>query len=193
MPSLRKRRKTFRRYSIRKVPTGTRVGRKDEEAFEVPEHPQVQELGDQREREIHRIIGGQYKEARQVYDLELDNPTLTLPEVVTMNWLNAQSVNYVPQAYVMGGRSRQGGQVPDFLVRFGPDWAAWLVQGNWYHSSSFQQQYLQEGRDLAAKLALEGSRYAGFQIKKVVTLQEEDIYKERPLIFDLAMAGQELP
>lgn len=165
---------------------------RDSLEFEIPEHPLVEELGNPRVREIQRIIGGERKEAEQIATLEGGYPASTLPELVTMNYLNSLRVSYVPQAWVLGGRSRKGGQVPDFLVQNGGSWNAWLVQGSWYHNSEFQRRYMQEGRDMAARLALKGSTYEGFPIQEVVTLEEEDIYNKRPLVFELAMAGQEL-
>lgn len=189
--TLRQRRKTFKKWTVKDFPKKRRKSKKAAE-FQIPERPQVEELGNPRVREIHRIIGGQFKEAEQVATLEQNNPSSTLPELVTMNWLNGQGVIYVPQAYVLGGRSSRGGMVPDFLVRFKANWSAWLIQGSWYHSSEFQQRYMQEGRDITARLTLKGAAYAGYLIEEVVTLDEEAIYEDRPLIFELAMSGQSL-
>lgn len=188
---LRKRSKRLRR--TRYSPRDRSDRRPPELEFQTPRHPQAEDLGNPRVREIVRIIGGDQKEAEQIATLEANNPTHTMPELVAMNFLNGANAAYTAQPAVFGGRRQEGGLVPDFLVMAGGGWNAWLVQGTFYHSSGFQERHLQQGRDAAAKLRLEGAEYAGRRIQRVITLNEDRIYEDRPFIFELAMLGQEMP
>ncbi len=49
---------------------------------------------------------------------------------------------------------------------------AWLVQGSYYHSDSFQNKWGQEGRDALAKLRLLGAYVNGVRIEMVIELQK---------------------
>lgn len=191
MPSLRRRTKRYRRYSKPK-PRKEQKPREDL-GFDVPKHPLVEDIGDPRIREIMRGTNSSEKEAKSILTLEGQFPSHTMPELVAMDWLNGAQADYVSQASVMGGRRQRGGMVPDFLVRQGGHWNAWLIQGDYYHSSGFQERYQQQGRDMVAKLRLTKSYFAGVTIERVITMNESQIYDEKPLIFQLAMLGQELP
>ena len=155
----------------------------------------------EREREepelnrITRILGGTgdaHRTAQRVLKLQKEEPAATLPELVTYDWLKSQSMRFVFQASMMGGRSAKGGMLPDFLISKGAWGLAWLIQGDYYHSAGFQSKFTQSDRDIIAKIKLKGQMYQGIRIDQVVDLWESDIYSKRPHIFWLAIAGLEI-
>jgi hypothetical protein len=157
----------------------------------------VEEIVDARVNEILRYLGGRqsdYVLAKRIAKLErtVDG---TLPELVAYDWLTRRGIQFHFQANVLGGRRIAGGAVPDFAIRRGGGWQVWLIQGTYYHGAAFQLRHGQEGRDVTAKLKLLGSTYLGLRIEQVVMVQEAHIRNpaSRRMVFDLALAGQELP
>lgn len=140
--------------------------------------------------EIAREIGGPeaQKVAAQVWNLFQKYPGATLPEMVTMEWLDREGQPYEFQVPVSGGH-KKGGVVPDFMIPNGSGADIWLIQGDYFHSAEFQARYRQEGRDALAKMRLLGQTIKGRKILRVVELEESDIYKLRPQIFRDALAG----
>ena len=160
--------------------------------FDPPAMQGIHETVDPLFARIHKTLGGASKDVsltKRVITLMGSNPQGTLPELVTMDWLNANQYPYEFQAQVWGGRSRRGGMLPDFVIFTGGYAIAWLVQGEWHHSASGQATRNQTGRDMFARLRLMGAMVNGVRIEMVVELWEQDIYKQRPEIFIHAMSG----
>jgi len=126
---------------------------------------------------------GSEKDAKRMATLAEKYPSATLPELVTLDWLQRNGYVYEFQAPIFGGK-QAGGTVMDFLVFQGNEALAWAVQGEYWHS-----QKKMVNRDKAIFLRLLGATVSGFRINAVVELWEEDVYSRRPLIFYQAMAG----
>ena len=144
--------------------------------------------------QIRRQIGdhpGDEKVARAIVNLKKTWPRGTVPELLTYNWLEANSYDFSYQAAAFGGRL-SGGMMPDFIIKVGGKGLAWLVQGSYYHSVHFQRAHAQDDRDIVAELRLKGQYVGGVRIESVVSLFEEDIYDRRPDVFNLALGGQNL-
>lgn len=156
----------------------------------------VDEIVDARVNEIMRYLGGRqsdYALAKRIAKLEKQVDG-TLPELVAYDWLTKRGIVFHFQANVLGGRRIAGGAVPDLAIRKGGGWQVWLIQGTYFHSAAFQLRHGQEGRDVGAKLKLLGSTYLGLRIEQVVFVHETHIRNPitRRIVFDLALAGQEL-
>lgn len=126
--------------------------------------------------------------AKKMLKLQQSHVTATLPELVTMDWLDTNKIDYEFQVSLFGGRSRAGGgTVLDFLVFDGGEAMAWPVQGEYWHSLS---TVARRDRDIFMKLL--GADVRGYVIRAVVMLWEQDIYDKRPGIFQQALAGRSL-
>lgn len=168
--------------------SGIKQSKKGRYSLEV-ETPERVDLSDAqtREREIHRILGNKSEDgplAKRLTTMEGYMQDASLPELVTYDWLKANNTNFSFQ-------TREGGRgiIPDFVIYQGNVGAAWLVQGEYYHSREFQESKGQVGRDMAALLQLKGKYFNGVRITNIVELWESDIYNDRPAIFEFAMAG----
>ena len=111
----------------------------------------------------------------------------TIPELITLDWLEQKKIPHHFQAFVYGGRNRAGGVVPDFLVWPGGRGIAWFVDTLYWHSKP----------EIAASDAVDrqlilGGFFEGIRIETVVALWETRIYTDRPAVFDAAMNGIEL-
>jgi hypothetical protein len=138
--------------------------------------------------ELIRDIGDE-KTAKRVRALQQEFPNGTVPELVTMDWLQQNKYYYIYQGMLFGGRARSGGLVPDFVVQTGgPEGAAWQVMGTYWHASSAEKQM----SDAEAALRLLGQVIGGIRIGRVINLRDVDIYTRRPLVFQLALAGVSL-
>jgi hypothetical protein len=127
------------------------------------------------------------KTAKRVAHLMEQYPNGTIPELVAMDWLNQNQVQYEYLAQVRGGRSRLGGVEADFLIQAGGVGLVWLINGNYWHSRPEVAE-----SDVVDKLRFLGSTYHGIRIEKVCALWERRVYEDRPQIFELAMVGIEL-
>lgn len=124
--------------------------------------------------------------AKKMLKMQQSYVTATLPELVTMDWLNANKIEYEYQVSLFGGRSRRGGgTVLDFLVLYNGEAMAWPVQGEYWHS---QKSVAMRDRDIFMKLL--GAEVRGYTIRAVVELWEQDVYDKRPMIFQQALAGR---
>lgn len=112
----------------------------------------------------------------------------TIPELVVYDWLTENHISFSFQAFVYGGRNKRGGVVPDFLVWPGGRGMAWFIDTNYWHSLPEKQ-----ASDAADRLRILGAVIEGIRIEKVVTLWEDNVYQQRPIVFQLALAGVELP
>lgn len=126
--------------------------------------------------------------AKKMLALQKHHITATLPELVTMDWLDQSKIDYEFQVSLFGGRSRAGGgTVLDFLVYDGGEAMAWPVQGEYWHTLKTVDR-----RDKEIFLKLLGADVHGTTIRAVVELWEQDIYDKRPMIFQQALAGRSL-
>jgi hypothetical protein len=139
--------------------------------------------------ELTRKIGDAAA-AKRVRGLQVQFPNGTVPELVTMDWLNAGKYRYIYQGQLYGGRSRAGGLLPDFVVQTGGGYGmAWQIQGDYWHDKrSVEKQF----KDNADNLRLLGQNVGGIKISKVIPVFESDIYNRRNTVFTLALAGVSL-
>lgn len=124
--------------------------------------------------------------AKKMLAMQKHYITATLPELVTMDWLDQNRITYEYQVSLFGGRSRAGGgTVLDFLVIDGGEAMAWPVQGEYWHT---MESVARRDKDIFMKLL--GAEVRGYTIRAVVLLWEQDIYDKRPMIFQQALAGR---
>lgn len=112
----------------------------------------------------------------------------TRPELVVYDWLEQNNIQFEFQAFVYGGRNRAGGIVPDFIVWPGGRGLAWFIDTNYWHTRPDVR-----ASDVSDRIRLLGAVVSGHRIEKVVALWEDNIRFQRPLVFQLAMNGSELP
>jgi hypothetical protein len=125
--------------------------------------------------------------AKRVRQLQVEYPQGTVPELVTMDWLNAGKYRYIYQGELYGGRAKSGGLLPDFVVATGgAEGMAWQVQGDYWHGSRSTEKQFSDATD---NLKLIGQTVGGIRIGKVVKIWESDILKRRPQVFQMALAG----
>ena len=125
--------------------------------------------------------------AKRVAKLVEQFPNATIPELVTMDWLNQQNIEYKYLAQVLGGHARKGGVEADFLLQVGGVGMVWLINGNYWHS---RPEVV--ASDVVDRLRFIGATRYGIRIEKVVALWERRIYEDRPTVFELALAGVEM-
>lgn len=168
------------------------IGRKRKRALPQPvDVPGEMNLVDPRVNEIYSRLGkrstADFKLAKRVATLMGQYPDGTIPELVTLDWLEQQKIPYTYQAWIYGGRSRQGGVIPDFVLESGGRGMAWLVQGDYWHSKAEVSS-----SDVSDKLKLLGVLFHGVRIEEVVELWENKIYSKRPQVFEWALMGIEM-
>lgn len=140
--------------------------------------------------ELTRILGDQAT-AKRVRKLQLEysnGPSSgTVPELVTMDWLNVNKYHYIYQGQLYGGRARGGGLLPDFVVDTGGgNGMVWNVQGDYWHNRNASKQF----SDAAENLRYIGQIVGGIRITNVILLNESDILsKRRDQVFQMALAG----
>jgi hypothetical protein len=136
--------------------------------------------------DLVRLLNNNEKLAKRVIRLQQQYPYATLPELITIDWLNANNEQYIYQFAVLGGRWAPAGQgmIPDFLVFRGDQADAWLIQGEYWHSLYQQREF---DKIVIARL----TRMLGNELPlgKVIELWEDDIYRYTPTIFELAKNG----
>lgn len=135
-------------------------------------------------RRIEKLVGRERAEEvaklMEVYPAEG-----TLPELLTMAWLDKRYILYDYQSAVMGGRRELGGAVVDFVIYgLGEGVACWRCQGEYWHSLSTRPR-----ADADQKDRLLRAWWRGNKITKVVDLWEGDIYREFPSVFLNAELG----
>ena len=114
-------------------------------------------------------------------------PYASYPEIITYDWLKVQGHPFTFQSEAFGGRKMHGGYVPDFVLPQGGVGLVWRVQGDYWHTRPGSRS-----NDLASKLRLMGTYINGLRIEVVVDLWETDIYRRRPLVFNMGLQGLEL-
>lgn len=141
---------------------------------------------EERRREIARLVGDDGLSYR-VMKLQAEHPNGTVPELVTMDWLQRQAMMYSYQVDLFGGR--RGGLIPDFVVQNGAQADAWLVQGEYFHT-----RHGKVAADAADKLRLRGAEFNGSRIQNVIEVWDSRILNrtQREQTFQAARAGQEM-
>lgn len=139
---------------------------------------------EERRREIARLVGDDSL-AYRVMKLQNKYPKGTLPELVTMDWLEKQGIGYQYQVHLFGGR--RGGLIPDFVIQNGGQVDAWMIQGKYWHTIHGKREV-----DAAAKMRMRGADFGSGRIKDVLELWDSRIYKNRPSVFWAALSGQEM-
>jgi hypothetical protein len=147
----------------------------------------VLDLRDKTALEVHARIGRKPKDwklAQRVAALMQQHPNGTIPELVAMDWLNQQQIEYIYLAQIYGGHRRKGGVEVDLLFQYAGVGIAWLVHGEYWHSRPEVS-----ASDAIDRLRFLGATYHGIRIDKVVALWESDIYHRRPSVFELGLLG----
>jgi len=134
-------------------------------------------------RDIAKRIGE--RRARRVWRLMQRGIVATLPEYLTIDWLERRPwLRYHFQSEQMGGWLVAGGAVVDFLVGglSAEGWYVWRIQGEYWHAST-------QAKDDAQRHRLLQLRIAGVPVVAVVDLWERDIYDRSPEVFEMAEMG----
>jgi hypothetical protein len=122
--------------------------------------------------------------AKRVQRLQAQHPVGSVPELIVLDWLVRNNWSHLYQHSLFGGRSLRGGLLPDFVVFVGGSASVWQVQGEYWHSVK-----LKGDKDRNVNLRMLGQWVDGARIESVVEMWEEDIYRKRPQIFYMALAG----
>lgn len=152
---------------------------------------EIADLVSSEETDLARKLGNDAEArrlAKRVLKLQTVYPTSSIPELITFDWLEKSGTRFTFQPHLFGGRSTNGGLVPDFVVEAGGLINVWQVQGTYWHSRFGDRQ-----RDETAKLRFVGAEFGGQRIKLVLDLWEDAIYQKRPQVFQYALVGLELP
>lgn len=164
---------------------------------EIPEAAQVEGYAyivDPLVQEIWQRLGGQPQDQSTAERVAKLKEALyrtyegTIPELVVYDWLEQNNIPYSFQAFVYGGRSKRGGVVPDFVVWPGGRGLAWFIDTNYWHTKPEVA-----ASDITDRIRLLGAVVDGIRIEKVIALWEDNIYLQRPLVFQMALSGVELP
>lgn len=154
-----------------------------------PKPPPQERLPDQTSAEedrIRRLLDNRL--AKRIMQLKRAYPDGSLPELVAMDYLNRNRVQYIYQGSAFGGRRRRGGYVPDFVVAKQGQGLVIQIQGEYWHSKA------RKGfADKDAKVRLLGQWVNGMKVRQVVEVWENDLYHGRAeRTMALALTGQEL-
>ena len=151
-----------------------------------PDLPAVEAIVELLDPALRELVGllGDERTAQRVARLQGEFPLASVPELVVYDWLGRQQIPFTFQGSLFGGRAMKGGAVPDFVVNDGGRGLVWRVQGTYWHTQPGARN-----KDLIEKLRMLGAEFDGLRIEAVVDLWEEDIYRRRPEIFRLALAG----
>ena len=123
--------------------------------------------------------------ARRILVLYQEYPHASLPEAIAVDWLRRSGLHFLFQEAIWGGRQRVGGSVIDILVEQGGSWTAWSIIGVYWHQASFQD-------DTADMVSALSATVDGMRVMNYVRLFEDDVYFERPRVFEWGLAGLEL-
>ena len=156
-------------------------------AVELPEVSAVVDLEPAEVKELRRRLGDDPATGRmikRVLRLRLRLPNGTLPELIAYDWLRSKGVHFTFQAEAFGGRGIRGGQIPDFVIPQGGRALCWRIQGEYWHSRDDSR-----ARDAVNKAALLAGSVGGMRVWAVVDCWEDDIYRDRERVFEMAMTG----
>lgn len=163
--------------------------RKKRKAWPVtPRRRDFASVEDPRIREILSKIGRGSEEetlARRLLGLWPAYPDATLPELMAVEWLLRNNVDFYFQQLASGGKTVKGGRVPDIVIPMGATCLVILVQGSYWHPSAYQE--------LMTRIIIMSSTIAGMKPWAVVQVWEEQIYDDQDYVMSVAMQGVELP
>lgn len=147
---------------------------------------QKREMVDPAVKSILEVLGDTEKNrrlARRVVRLKGRYPKGTLPELMTVDYLERLGQWYMYQVPILGGRV-SGGAVADIVTQSGAAGIVIRVQGEYWHSKRDAKQ-----RDAAAALSMLGAKAGSLTITNVVDAWEDDIYKDVARVLNFAFAG----
>lgn len=124
------------------------------------------------------------KLARQCRAKQRVYPFASFPELLALIWLDARGIPYEFQEYVLGGRNRVGGVVPDILIPYGAGYMVWSIIGIYWHQSAYQS-------DSADRVVTLASTVNGLPVIEFVVIVEEDIYQKWDEVLTAAYSGIE--
>lgn len=126
---------------------------------------------------------GDRRLAQRVSRLKLRHPYGTVPELITLDWLEARNERYVFQTQLYGGWVK-GGLIPDFVLNARR--MAWNIMGDYWHTLEGKPQ-----RDESDRLRMLGSYVDGVKIERVVFIWESQLMRNRQRVLEDALAGIE--
>jgi len=137
--------------------------------------------------ELTRKMNGDEKTAKRVLALQQQYPNGTVPELICMDWLDANKYRYIYQGQLYGGRATSGGLLPDFVVDTGgADGVAMQVQGDYWHAKRSVEKQFSDAED---NMRLLGQVVGGIKIGKVIGVWEGDLLRRRNQTMQYAVAG----
>lgn len=119
-----------------------------------------------------RLLGGgpdAVRLAKQARNKQRTEPFATFPELLALVWLDMKGIPYEFQAYVLGGRNRAGGVVPDVLIPYGGGYMVWSIVGLYWHLERFQN-------DAADRYVVTASTIHGLPVTAFIVIVETDLY-----------------
>jgi hypothetical protein len=118
-----------------------------------------------------------------------DYPVASFPELLVMHELDKRRITYMYQASFLGGRTKRGGLIVDFIVIPVATLMAWAIQGTYYHTRPGERL-----RGQIARAAIIGQYVNGQRIDIYVEIWEDRLYNEtrRRKVIDAALRGQDL-
>lgn len=155
---------------------------------QVPGVREFLNLDDSEVEDTWRIMGkkpADYEVAKRVVALKQQFTNASLPERITYDWFTQNKQPFVYQAQLFGGRATKGGILPDFFIPRGG--IALNIDGNYWHSAA-----INKGKDVIQKQMMVGQYINGVQVKKAISAWESAIYRKRPYVFEMALAGIEI-
>jgi hypothetical protein len=127
--------------------------------------------------------------AKRIRTLQRErHPYGTVPEMITLDYLEKNNREHVYQAALYGG-NRPGGLIVDFLVEMPGGWRGLAIQGIYWHNIPGKRE-----KDTADKLRTIGTKYMGQVIFDVVFVWENQIVcpdPKRTAVLDDSLVGIE--
>lgn len=133
------------------------------------------------------LLGGDneaVKVAKQCRAKQGVYPFASFPELIALVWLDAKGVPYEFQEYVLGGRNRAGGVVPDVLIPMGSGYLVWSIVGTYWHQKAYQD-------DESDRIVTLASTVNGLPVEAFIIIVEEDLYSRREEVLTAAYNGIE--
>lgn len=144
----------------------------------------VTDVTDDFEQEVARALQDDRLAKRVVSLIQTKHPYGTVPEMIMLDFLEEKGERYKYQAQLFGGW-RQGGIIPDFLVRGN----ALFIQGVYWHNIPERRQ-----KDASDKLRVLGQYFDGELIERATFVWEDKLMgANRRAVMELALQGIELP
>jgi hypothetical protein len=132
------------------------------------------------------LLGGgpdAIKLAKQCRSKQAEYPFATFPELLAMIWLDRKGIPYQAQPYVLGGRNRAGGVVPDILIPQGSGFLVISILGVYWHK--------ERQNDFADRIVTLASTIQGLPVEAFVVIIEDDLYNKLDEVMTAAINGIE--